>query len=46
MAKTKKFTITVENQPGALANIAKNIGEREGEHSCVVGHRAGNERHD
>jgi hypothetical protein len=26
MAKTKKFTITVENQPGALAKIAKTLG--------------------
>jgi len=26
MAKTKQFTITVENQPGALAQIAKTLG--------------------
>jgi hypothetical protein len=26
MAKTKQFTITVENQPGALAKIAKTLG--------------------
>jgi hypothetical protein len=26
MAKTKQFTITVENQPGALAKIARTLG--------------------
>jgi len=26
MAKTKQFTITVENQPGSLAKIAKTLG--------------------
>ena len=26
MAKTKQFTVTVENQPGALAKIAKTLG--------------------
>ena len=27
MAKTKQFTITVENQPGAVARIAKALGD-------------------
>lgn len=27
MAKTKQFTISVENQPGAVARIAKALGE-------------------
>jgi hypothetical protein len=26
MAKTKQFTVTVENQPGALAKIARTLG--------------------
>jgi hypothetical protein len=26
MAKTKQFTVTVENQPGAVAKIAKTLG--------------------
>ena len=26
MAKTKKFTLAVENQPGALANVARTLG--------------------
>ena len=27
MAKTKQFTITIDNQPGAVARIAKTLGE-------------------
>ena len=27
MAKTKQFTITIENQPGAVARIAKTLGD-------------------
>src|SRR5437867_11566471 len=27
MAKTKQFTITIDNQPGAVARIAKTLGD-------------------
>ena len=27
MAKTKQFTISIDNQPGAVAHIAKTLGE-------------------
>ena len=31
MAKTKQFTITIDNQPGAVARIAKTLGDVTGE---------------
>jgi len=27
MAKTKQFTIAIDNQPGAVAHIARTLGE-------------------
>src|SRR5256886_13798576 len=37
MAKTKQFTIIVDNQPGAVARIAKTLGDSKGNILALLG---------